>query len=453
MNIQRFHDEQFDVYSYIVSDDKAKKAAVIDPGRNVQPYQDYLREHNLNLEAVLLTHIPFGYAGGYLELYFAEEVRIHASKKAAANFPTEPLSGTSVIRISDVLRFHVQETPGFTEDSVTFLAFEEGKEQAQAIFTGGTVTVHGVGYPEPRKGFAILGQSRSDAAGELYDSIRKIAAMSPRAAVFPGFGGDYHYSTGERGDYDQKNIQELRDEHPALQQRNKGAFVKWLLKDEPFLPRYYAAMKEANRNGFPALGETIGMVVRDENPITVAPAGPRLIDTRPAADFHAGHLFGAYNLGESDFFPFWLGCVIEPGEEIFLLADEGSDFDDLLLSVAKLGYDRQLRGIARYTGGGEIERDPALDLKHFKETHTYAYTVVDVRPPGPAHRDTRFNGALNIPLYELREKAGAVPRDRPVVVHCGGGWHSAAAASILHTMIGSYVEIYDLGEAIKKFKA
>ena len=40
-------------------------------------------------------------------------------------------------------------------------------------------------------------------------------------------------------------------------------------------------------------------------------------------------------------------------------------------------------------------------------------------------------GALNIPLGEVMQRVGEIPRDKPIVLHCQGGGRSAIALSIL----------------------
>ena len=40
-------------------------------------------------------------------------------------------------------------------------------------------------------------------------------------------------------------------------------------------------------------------------------------------------------------------------------------------------------------------------------------------------------GAVNIPLAQLPGRLDEIPRDRPVVVHCAGGYRSSVAASVL----------------------
>ena len=57
--------------------------------------------------------------------------------------------------------------------------------------------------------------------------------------------------------------------------------------------------------------------------------------------------------------------------------------------------------------------------------------VLDVRNPREwAAR--HIDGSVNIPLNHLQERLDEIPRDRPIAVHCAGGYRSSIAASILH---------------------
>ena len=40
-------------------------------------------------------------------------------------------------------------------------------------------------------------------------------------------------------------------------------------------------------------------------------------------------------------------------------------------------------------------------------------------------------GSLHVPLNHLPERLADVPRGRPVIVHCAGGYRSSIAASLL----------------------
>ena len=56
--------------------------------------------------------------------------------------------------------------------------------------------------------------------------------------------------------------------------------------------------------------------------------------------------------------------------------------------------------------------------------------VLDVR--GPTERGSgAIEGSLHIPLNQLPRRLAEIPRDRPLVVHCAGGYRSSIAASLL----------------------
>ena len=56
--------------------------------------------------------------------------------------------------------------------------------------------------------------------------------------------------------------------------------------------------------------------------------------------------------------------------------------------------------------------------------------VVDVRAE-KEWQAGHIAGSHNIPLTHLRERLAEVPADRPVIVHCEGGYRSAIGCSLL----------------------
>ena len=56
--------------------------------------------------------------------------------------------------------------------------------------------------------------------------------------------------------------------------------------------------------------------------------------------------------------------------------------------------------------------------------------VLDVRNAGELADGAIFH-ARHVPLAELPRRLAEIPRDRPVVVYCAGGYRSAVAASLL----------------------
>jgi len=57
-------------------------------------------------------------------------------------------------------------------------------------------------------------------------------------------------------------------------------------------------------------------------------------------------------------------------------------------------------------------------------------TLLDVRTPGE-WASGHIDGAVLIPVSELRGRMGEIPRDRPVVVYCASGVRSAQATALL----------------------
>ena len=62
-----------------------------------------------------------------------------------------------------------------------------------------------------------------------------------------------------------------------------------------------------------------------------------------------------------------------------------------------------------------------------------------------------FNNSINVPLPELQKKVNEIPTDKPVVVHCAGGYRSAIGSSILEKALPQ-TTVFDLSDAIKAFQ-
>lgn len=80
--------------------------------------------------------------------------------------------------------------------------------------------------------------------------------------------------------------------------------------------------------------------------------------------------------------------------------------------------------VRTYAGFPEIEAP-------WVEAHRADVLVLDVRDADELETDGRVEGALHIPLSELRARVGEVPRERPVVTLCRSGRRSAQATVIL----------------------
>jgi rhodanese-related sulfurtransferase len=61
-----------------------------------------------------------------------------------------------------------------------------------------------------------------------------------------------------------------------------------------------------------------------------------------------------------------------------------------------------------------------------------------------------FTSSINIPLAELRERIAEIPTHQPILVHCAGGYRSAAGSSIVKNGI-KQTKVFDLSDAVTSF--
>ena len=75
------------------------------------------------------------------------------------------------------------------------------------------------------------------------------------------------------------------------------------------------------------------------------------------------------------------------------------------------------------------------------------YTVIDVRAP-KQYEAAHIPGAINIPLGELRTRAGELDRSRKYVVHCNKGVTGNAAHNV---MLNLGFDCYNLSGGYKNY--
>ena len=213
------------------------------------------------------------------------------------------------------------------------------------------------------------------------------------------------------------------------------------------MPKYFGYDVELNKTGAPNFADSINAVTRPDNNI-ILEEGILVIDTRAKEVYRNGHVAGSINLQDGEKFETWLGSIISPDEEFYLLAATDDDLERVIKKTAKIGYEQNIKA-ALLIPVNANEQSPQLNEAEFKH-HKSDYTIIDVRNWAEIKDGKIFNQALTIPLPELRERLAEIPTDKPIVVHCAAGYRSAAAAGIIAAQIKA-VPIYDLSDAIKSY--
>ena len=230
-------------------------------------------------------------------------------------------------------------------------------------------------------------------------------------------------------------------------------FVKELLSDQPFIPKYFGFDVTVNKKGAENYSESISKVEKRE-PVTCEGCaksldpGILIIDTRPQDHFRKAHFKNAINLMDDNKFETWLGSIINPGEKFYLMADNETTLNRLIERTAKIGYEKQIE-LAFVSDYGNTEMK-FFDSEKLKNNES-VFTIIDVRNDSEVKQGKIFANAIHIPLNELRERSNEIPVNKPIVVHCAGGYRSAAGSSIIKAELNGSTLVYDLGENIKQF--
>ncbi|GAA3991024.1 MBL fold metallo-hydrolase [Hymenobacter antarcticus] len=445
MKIEQFEDKGLAHYSYAILSECAREIVLVDPARDPQPYYDFAQQHDAKIVCVLETHPHADFVSSHLEIAQKTGAVIRVSKLLGAEYAHEAFDEGDSFTVGK-LTFRALNTPGHSPDSVSTVLSREGQDVA--VFTGDTLLIGDVGRPDLREKAGNLTAKREELAKQLYHSTReKLMTLADDVLVYPAHGAGSLCSKATNS-ANSSTIGAEKAGNYALRPQSEEAFVKELLADQPFIPKYFGYNVGLNKAGAPAYAPSLAKVPRLAAGAALAP-GVVVVDTRPEAEFKQGHAAGAINIQQGGKFETWLGSVVGATEPFYLLAADEATLTDLIQKTAKIGYEPLIKGALVGTPSTK-ETMPEMDVEAFRK-HPENYTIVDIRNASEVKAEPLFAGAINLPLPELRERVGEIPAGKPVVVHCAGGYRSAVGSSIVAPALPG-TEVLDLGEAVKSFQ-
>jgi glyoxylase-like metal-dependent hydrolase (beta-lactamase superfamily II)/rhodanese-related sulfurtransferase len=450
MQIKQFEDKNLSHYSYAILSESDKKITLIDPARNTKKYLDYAKENYAQIIGIIETHPHADFVSGHLELHKATGATIYTSKDVHALYPHHAFDEGQIIQLGKI-KLSAINTPGHSPDSISIVLEHEGKQQA--VFTGDTLFIGDCGRPDLREGAGKIQTTRTDLAKQMYHSIRnKLRILEDDIIVYPAHGAGTLCGKNLSKE-SSSTIAEEKKTNWSLQEATEEEFVKNLLADQPFVPLYFPFDVELNIKGAAGLKESVEKIKTHDNinqkTMSSLDKAIWIIDTRKEEDFKKGHLPHSINLMEKGKFETWLGSIIKPDEQFYLASDSKEQLETMLERTAAIGYESLVAEVFVIKSGSEKEEK--IDVDVFKN-HQQDYTIVDVRNTSEVKEGNIFHNSISIPLAEMRNRVHEIPTDKPIVIHCAGGYRSAAASSIIYSQLNSTVKVFDLGEAIKQFQ-
>ena len=423
--------------SYLVGDEQAHVAAVVDPQRDIEQYLTFAREHDLRITHVFLTHLHADFLAGHLELRDRTGATICLGAAAKAEYPFLALHDGDAIDLGRA-RIKVLETPGHTRESVSLLVFDldRGDRHPYAVLTGDTLFVGDVGRPDLHGTF---GWSATALGSLLYDSLwTKLLPLPDDSLVYPAHGAGSLCGKA-LGKETFSTIGEQRRSNYALQPMSKEAFVELVTADQPDAPAYFTYDAVLNAKERPTLDESLAAglkPMRLDQVLDLQRTGAQILDTRDPVEFAAAHLVGSQNIGLGGQYATWAGTILSRQQPIVIIAAAGRE-QESAIRLGRIGFDhvvgylqdglRSLESRPEMTASTE-RLSPAVAAERLGSSEPPQ--IVDVRSPRE-HEAKHIDGSVCIPLNHLAERVRELPADRPLIIHCAGGYRSSIAASLL----------------------
>jgi rhodanese-related sulfurtransferase len=425
--------------SYLVGDEQSHLAAIVDPQRDIGQYLAFASEHDLRITHVFLTHLHADFLAGHLELRDRTGAIICLGAQATAEYPHVAMRDHDAIDLGRV-RITALETPGHTPESISLLVFDLARSDTHpyAVLTGDTLFVGDVGRPDLR---GALGWSAASLGNLLYDSLRtKLLALPDDSLVYPAHGAGSLCGKA-LGNETFSTIGEQRRSNYALQPMSREAFVDLVTADQPDAPAYFTYDAVLNARERRTLDESLAeglKPMRLEQVLERQREGAQILDTREPAEFAAAHLIGSQNIGLGGQYATWAGTILNPERPIVIIAEPGRE-QESAIRLGRIGFDRvvgYLQDLHSLESRPELtastERlSPAVAAERLQSSEPPQ--VVDVRAPHE-YQAKHIDGSLSIPLNHLAERAKDLPTNRPLLVHCAGGYRSSIAASLLQQL-------------------
>jgi glyoxylase-like metal-dependent hydrolase (beta-lactamase superfamily II)/rhodanese-related sulfurtransferase len=409
---KQFLDDDLGCASYLVGDEHAGIAVVVDPPYSVEPVLAEAESRGVRLVGVLETHTHADHVSGHgrLALEHGVPIRVHAA--AEASFPHEPLEDGSEVGLGEVL-IRTIHTPGHRPEHCCFTVADRSRaDEPWLVLTGDSLFVGDAGRPD------LAVDAREGAEG-LFHSLRRLAELGDGVEVFPGHVAGSLCGAAMSSKASTTIGFERRFNH-ALQQ-DLASFVAVANGPQPPRPPNMERIVELNR------GELVGAQPPLEH-LTSVPEEAIVLDVRPTDEFAAGHRAGAVGIPVSGSSFATKAAFVLPERPVVLHSTDQAGAEQAARALYAVG----LFAVLGWQEGGGEERLEPVSLEELERLLADdAVELLDVRE-ADERDEGHIPGSRHLPYRTARAAAEAGLLDgKPVVTLCESGSRAAIAASVL----------------------
>jgi len=418
--------------SYLVGDERAGVAAVVDPRFAIGEYLALARRFGVAIAHVFETHTHADHVSGHGRLAAATGARIRIHRLAQAAYEHEPFEHGDAWTLG-ALRIEALHTPGHRPEHTAFLLTDTARgPEPWAVLTGDSLFVGDVARPD-------LAIERREGARGVFRSLRERLLPLPDAVeVWPGhLGGSLCGGPGMSRRLC-STIGFERAHNPALALAQEGPFVEHALAQLGPQPPNFAAIVALNRGRLPREPEAPPPALSPRELELAQRAGALVVDVRGDDEFDEAHVPGAVAIPLlHGGFGTKLAWVAEPGQRVAFVGagdEDGRLAAELAAAVGVRALGGQLAGgMASWRAEGRplarVERVAGADLAALRAREP-ELQLLDVRERAEGEADP-YPGARVHPWRELRELPDGLDAERPIAVVCTTGRRAATAASLL----------------------
>src|ERR671924_2062036 len=169
--------------SYLIGDEDAGVAAVVDPKLDVDEYLRLARYVGVRIEHILETHNHADHVSGHGRLAAATGATIHIHRDANPQYQHDPFDDGWELELGS-LRVRAIHTPGHRPEHTAFALIDtERGDGPWAVLSGDTLFVGDVARPD-------LAIDKEEGARDIFRSLHeKLVGLPPETEVWPGHLG------------------------------------------------------------------------------------------------------------------------------------------------------------------------------------------------------------------------------------------------------------------------
>ncbi len=191
---------------YIITDNKSKESAIIDPAWDMSEVYKYIGENDLILKKILLTHSHHDHVNAIDEILASYDLEIHINKKEKVfwkkeydNFVINHGGDTIKLGETEIRSLH---TPGHTPGSTCYHIGDD-------LIAGDTLFVFGCGRCDLHGG----------SPEEMFNTLKDIKiSLDPKTIILPG----HNYSIKR-----ESTLQEEIQGNPFMKFNNINKFIDY----------------------------------------------------------------------------------------------------------------------------------------------------------------------------------------------------------------------------------